>query len=793
MIRTLHAVVGVLAAAVSLIAIAPASAAPPEPSGAHPRLFLDQDTLDAFRAAAARPGSAVARAVTRCDRIKANPASYQTGGMGLDFGANMSACALAWKVTADATYATEAVRYFRALLDDYQTLGDGGGGDDVVRHDTGYAMRGFAPYAALGYDWLRDAPGVDAALLTRARARFKAWTDWYDADGYHNDQPGANYHAGYIFGATMIAIAQGGEAGAEGTELWTHVVDDLFGRDMAAALADGGTLDGGDWLEGWQYGPLSVLEYAASARALREHGVTLDGYAAWEGELVARAIYASPPASGQMFLGGDADLETPYRELSAMNLYAALIDVGPDPARGWAQHLIETYDLEETTFLLLAALAEERAVAATPFPTDVATMLWAPGSSTVYARSGWAADDVWFVTRCMPGDAISDHLFFDAGNLVLSRGPDHLIVDPSPYGSMSSLSGNAPTLSSATLPDGYTPGQGPWGAGNRVGFAWRRQSRTGVIATRCEYAGQYWFRDAASDVTRAVRDLVLVPTSAGKDATLVAIDYAAGGDGPLLLRFRTLAALTASGSSAAVTVGGSRLGVQLAATSATATGTVRALPEGDCFSGQTRGDCDAARFAGGEWRTSVAGATKRAVTVLDAASGTPAPATVTTANGVEVVGAERSGHWIAVVTATTPSGATSTSPLTYRTRSGLPATHVVVDAPRGDGGRSDVTARAVGDECEVTVTARDGTAGGYDGRPLMLVVTAACEATEDPDLGPFEPVPPDPGPGSEPGDLEGGCCDAGAAPSAAPILVLAALVGLWLGRRRRSTDKRASR
>src|SRR5687768_6475431 len=177
------------AALVLLAGTAPATAAPPEPSGAHPRLFLDTETLDALKAAADRPGSAVARAITRCTRIHANPGDYTSGGMGLDFGANMSACAIAWLVTDDPIHGAEAVRFFRALLNDYQRIGDGAGGDDVVRHDTGYAMRGFGPYTAIAYDWLRGAPGVDSDLLALARRRFKAWTDWYDADGYHNDQP----------------------------------------------------------------------------------------------------------------------------------------------------------------------------------------------------------------------------------------------------------------------------------------------------------------------------------------------------------------------------------------------------------------------------------------------------------------------------------------------------------------------------------------------------------------------------------------------------------------------------
>jgi len=41
------------------------------------------------------------------------------------------------------------VKYWSVLLDDYQNVGDGLGGDSVVTHDTGYAMRTFAPFSAL--------------------------------------------------------------------------------------------------------------------------------------------------------------------------------------------------------------------------------------------------------------------------------------------------------------------------------------------------------------------------------------------------------------------------------------------------------------------------------------------------------------------------------------------------------------------------------------------------------------------------------------------------------------------
>ena len=41
----------------------------------------------------------------------------------------------------------------------------------TVTHDTGYPMRWYGPYIALAYDWLHDAPGVDASLLAHTVPR----------------------------------------------------------------------------------------------------------------------------------------------------------------------------------------------------------------------------------------------------------------------------------------------------------------------------------------------------------------------------------------------------------------------------------------------------------------------------------------------------------------------------------------------------------------------------------------------------------------------------------------------
>jgi MYXO-CTERM domain-containing protein len=794
---TRRALVGGVVCALSIGAVAQvAHAAPPEPSRAHPRLFLDTDTVTRLKALASRPGSAVARAVTRCNDVIANPGRYATGGtQGFDFHFPFGACAISWIATENPQAGAAAVKYFRAFVDDKMMVGDGAGGDTAVRSDFGFAMRAYGPYTAIAYDWLHDAPGVDETLRARARQRFKAWTDWYDPtrgltdetrNGYNYDVAGANYHAGWLAGSALIAVAQAGEAGASGTALWEYVVDRQFDEIMKPALQPGGVLDGGDWPEGWQYGPLSVLEYAFAARALRENGVELTGYAEWESELVARTYHARVPDGSGVYISGDFDDESPmYRAVPVLALYAAMGDAASDEAKAWAQSLIEKERLSEDSFLLFAALAEARAPAAAPLPTDASTWYYAAGTRVLHARSDWSETASWMTTRCMEGQRAHDHAFMDAGNVVWSRGADHVLVDPSPYGSLSTLTTNAPTIASANLPEGYRPSQGPWGKAGEVGFQWARQTQSGVVAARCDWRGQLRFRDErAPDVAAALRDVIMVPWN-GDSATIV-IDRVDGSavDRPLQLRFRTPGALTASGATGATArVGATTLSIHLAYASG-GTASVRAAPVSLACEG-TRGGCDVGRFATHEWRISVPGPSSRAIHVMTAADAAATAPRVTETDGVRVTDLTVGTRAVMVVQRD------GTGALTYRAPRAGDALHVVVDAPVGAGGRSDVTATADGDACAISVAARSGD-GGFDGKPLVLKVSNDCTVEEDATRDAFTPPgatdprpsnPGDPGANPDGDELSGGCgCRTG---GGAPSLALVVLVGAALLRRRR--------
>ncbi len=602
-----------------LVGLVRSAAAAPEPAGPHPRLLLDAGTIERLREQQRDRDSGIAAAIAQCDAAIADPVKYRSGGyQGLAFASYLSSCALAWRVTDDAAHAAAGLRYFEAVLEDFREVGDGAGGDDVVRHNSGYAMRAFAPAAALAYDWMHDAPGMSEELRALARRRFKAWTDWYRRDGYLRDAPGANYHAGYAFGVALIALAQAGEAGDAGAELW-RFAEELFRGPIGEAMGPGGVLAGGDWPEGWQYGPLSVLELSLAGRALVDHGVELPALAAWSDSLVVRWVHALTPDRRRWYIGGDTGDEVAYAPVNGRALYAVLSGRGSARARSWARAELTASRFADREFPAYQALAEAAAVDGAPFPRErEPTWYLASGSGNLYVRTSWRKDAVWMVATCAP-QRVPDHQQLSAGSFVLSRGGDDLIVDPSPYGSLSSLTSNAPTVESAHLPSSYRPSQAPWG--RRTGFAWVGQAvGSGATVARCDYTDQYRFKDEPPDVELAMRDLALVPLGSG--AVLVVRDRARTGakHRGLHLRFRSGHSLRESGGAIGARIGDSSLAIARLGGEVGRAGSIRALPtEGHCWD-VPRGGCDLSRLSGTEYRTVVPGPDPDVVHVIVAAS-----------------------------------------------------------------------------------------------------------------------------------------------------------------------------
>lgn len=762
-----------LTLAIVLCAVRVASAQAPEPSGKHPRLLLDDALRTTWKQQAQAKDLAITRAIDRCEDTRANAKEYQVDSyMGFDWNASLQACLIAWVARGNDADAKSAVTYAKALIDDIRTLGDGKGGTDAIKRDTGYSVRSLPPYVALAYDWLYDHPAMTEALKQRIRERLLEWLAWYRKSGYHAHVAGNNYNAGYVYAATLSAIAIGGEGGEAGTALWKHVRDDLWATDMAKALAPGGILDGGDWWEGWQYAPLSIAEYSLTAVIAAKHGLETRGVDRWLTATLLRSVHARSGARDTIAPLGDVEDKTPpSMPMEPLTLLGIMFGPTPEAVRSQAAAEYNRLKLTVKDNFLYVAYAQAQKIKPAPIALDRwPTAYFAPGTRAFYARTTWAKDGVWMMTTCAPNPhEDADHQAPMAGNLIVTRGVDEVIVDPSPYGSMSTLTTNAPTVESKLQLPKYRPSQAPWS--ETTHFVWAAQTASGVIATRCDYADQYKFQDRPSDIPLALRDLVLIPWGKAKgDASIVVIDRAEtpGAEFPMYLRFRSPVAYALAGDVARARMGTTTLAVHKLAPAA-AKAEVRSVQPGDCWSGD-RGKCEATRFPIGEYRVTIPGPAPEAVHVIDVGGGDPVAVTALAPSVTQL----HRGSQDAFVAA---------KPTGYTAPASAGAIHVVLaDA------NQQVTVTKDGAKCKVDVAEGPAREAG----PRVVIVDEQCKATDDARTGPATPdfagsgtgaLIPIPGPPQR-GKTRGGCCDGGAsgASAAMGMLVLARV------RRKRRAD-----
>ncbi len=473
------------------------------PRGPHPRILLTADRLAVLRGLRAAAAPSWRSLADECDQdsrqtIAAGYEAWDWANATLDL-------ALCHAVTGRAEYARAAIKYFRALLDDKAAVGDGAGGVEVVRHDDGYSIRTRGCLGAIAYDWLHDAPGMDASLRAHAADRLAAWSGWYAESGYNRDHPIGNYYAGFFGAVAFGGIALDGDDPR--SEPLLRRTQSMFDAEIVPTYRR--KLAGGDFPEGWQYGDLvgAVLAIFADAESRPGGARPAVDELPWLRETAAYRAHALWPDGVHMFDTGDwsdKPAVAPTHTLQALSIVLPAADAAGRHARALARIARDPHE----DWKWLAALADDPS-GIVEDPRRGATSYLAQGTATVTARTDWSPQAVWVALTS--GPSLSDHQHLDAGHFEVVRGGDALVVDSGGYGSFSSLSHNVIAVDDKKENDNYAPNQGTWSDSAHIA---RFEDRGRFVYALADYASAYNPEGYPDDhphrsVTRAEREIVL--------------------------------------------------------------------------------------------------------------------------------------------------------------------------------------------------------------------------------------------------------------------------------------------
>jgi hypothetical protein len=433
-----------------------------------------------------------------------------SGYQGFGWADAVAGLALCFHATGEAGYATAAGRYLEALLDDRYAVGDGKGGSNVVTHDSGYGIRTFGAYAALGYDWLRGTPAMNATLRARVLERLGQWLGWYAEHGYLRDRPTANYYWGYLTALSFAGLATSGESPAG--DAWLALARDELATRAMPAFRD--ELEGGGWPEGWQYGEYTALEVGLVAQGFRT-GALIDvaSKLPWLGQLVRHHVHALLPDGRSVYDGGTWGEHPAKPSALALTGVAIALDGTDDrraaEARWMLAHAVPPLTREQAWAALLAD--RPGAVEIEPKRGEPASF-HVLGQGLTFARSDWSRSAIWTSFQAGPWLA-EDHQDKDQGHFELWRGGDGLLVDGGDSEGSATINHNTILVDDGGRHLVYAPNQGVWG-GNKPKTT--RFADDGHVMVAVGDIGEAYAPKCAPDgcsersVTKLVRTMVFV-------------------------------------------------------------------------------------------------------------------------------------------------------------------------------------------------------------------------------------------------------------------------------------------
>ena len=429
----------------------------------HPRILFTPEAQKRLRAAVAARTPMWRKLKSRCD-VYANEGDKSSGYLGLQWGEAIGTLSTCYHATGDKRYGEKAMRYLRALLEDRNKVGDGEGGDKVVRANSGYPIRAYGVYVALAFDWLHDFPGM-AELRPKIIERLDAWLGWYHEDGYLNDSPYSNYFWGYFTALAIAGLATDGEA--EEAAVWQERTQSLLeGKIVPGFFA---RLRGGEWAEGWRYGQLVTMEAALVVDAFRTAtGADYSKRLPWLAEIVDAYLHRMRPDRQSVYGNGTQDKQPPPPDPSGLACALLVLDWSNPDAAARARFLINRFSPEvggdRVWFAFVADVpgAEEKDPRS---PEVLSYHLAGPGQT--FLRSSWQENAIWVSFQAGSRVAI-DHQHNDQGHFELWRGSDPLLSEFSEEGAYATMNHNSILIEAGEDVVRYTPSHGVYGRNSRT-------------------------------------------------------------------------------------------------------------------------------------------------------------------------------------------------------------------------------------------------------------------------------------------------------------------------------------
>ena len=612
----------------------------------HPRILFVAPRIARLKASASA-GTPLWKKVER--RCKIFMDSDQSGGyLGLQWGEAIGNLTTCFYATGEERYRERAVFYLRALLHDKQKVGDGGGGELIVRGNSGYPIRSFGLYAALAFDWLHDAPGMEE-LRPLIVERLDAWLGWYGEEGYLNDSPYSNYFWGYFASLAMAGIALHGEAPQ--ADAWLERTHVLLDKKVVPGFH--ARLKGGEWAEGWQYGQLVAMEVALLVDGFRTAtGADHARSFAWLGEIVDASLHRTHPDRTSWYGNGTQHKRPPPPDGMALASALLVLEQSDKPAAARARFILRELfpplGNERIWFALVADDPGGEAVDPRD-PKRLAYHLAGPGQT--FLRSGWGEHAVWVAFQAGARVAV-DHQHNDQGHFEIWRGADALIGDFGTQEAYATINHNSLLIDDGKAVLNYPPNQGVWARTSRT-VGWNDRGDVAVVvgdladawAPKCVERGC-----GQRAVLRAVRTLVFLrPDTVVIDDDLELAD--AGYRATWAAHVK--AAPQVEGGRASALVGGSRVDVLAVAGGSPRVVAEPTTPDDHIYR--------ANRPDGAVWRVEIESATgnkrRRIRTWLRAAAKDAAPAEAMALGGQGIEGAiGRVGAARVAVLFATPAG-----------------------------------------------------------------------------------------------------------------------------------------